>query len=127
MLEGILGSTSRVEFSWSEQVEGVPTAASALVPGAVTPDSELPGASGVAPAAAALAAWVGTRVAVFFGAGDPARTAPVSAGRHSPLVLSQPLPCAPCVKNSCPLGTLACLADLDMGKAALQIRNYLEI
>ncbi len=59
VLEGILGSTSRVEFSWSEQVEGVPTAASALIPGAVTPDSELPEASGVAPAATALAAWPG--------------------------------------------------------------------
>ncbi len=64
VLDGILDATTVAEFSWSEQVEGVPTAASALIPGAVIPGSELPGVSGVAPAAAALAAWPG--------AGDPA-------------------------------------------------------
>jgi ADP-heptose:LPS heptosyltransferase len=73
-----------------------------------------------------LAAYVGARVAVFFGAGDPAVTAPVGPADRI-RVLRQDLPCSPCVKNVCPLGTLACLTDLDLDHAHAEIRRLLSI
>ena len=73
-----------------------------------------------------LAAYVGAKVAVFMGAGDPDETAPRGPSQNV-LVLTAEVACAPCVKNECPLGTLACLTDLDMPILGRRIRDFLQL
>lgn len=70
-----------------------------------------------------LAAAMGAPVAVFFGAGDPKSTAPISNGA-AVTVLNQKLKCSPCLKNTCPLSTVECLATMDMKWAAEKISDY---
>ncbi len=70
-----------------------------------------------------LAAYVGAKVVVFMGAGDPEETAPQGPNRNV-LVLTAGVACAPCIKNECPLGTLACLTDLDMPGLGQRIRDF---
>ncbi len=60
-----------------------------------------------------LAHFLGLPTLVFFGAGDPQNTGP-SYGSGATLVLKKDLPCAPCLKNTCPLGTLQCLKELEI-------------
>ena len=68
-----------------------------------------------------LAAGFGLDVAVFFGAGDPDNTAPIP--REGIVhVLSRKLSCSPCLKNTCPLGTIECL-DFDMTSVGKEIRS----
>jgi len=73
-----------------------------------------------------LAAFVGAKVVVFMGAGDPEETAPQGASQNV-LVLTAGVACAPCVKNECPLSTLACLTDLDMSALGQRIREFVAL
>jgi len=59
-----------------------------------------------------LAHFIGVPTIVFFGAGDPHSTGPFYA-RGRAMIISKETSCAPCLKNKCPLGTLACLEELD--------------
>jgi ADP-heptose:LPS heptosyltransferase len=70
-----------------------------------------------------LAAYVGARLVVFIGAADPVETEQI--GRDSRvLVLTAGVDCAPCVKNECPLTTLACLTGLDFTRREQEIRDF---
>jgi heptosyltransferase-2 len=69
-----------------------------------------------------LAALVGAKVAVSIGAANISHTVPTGPDAEV-MVLSADVSCAPCVKNECPLGTLACLEELDMARASEDIHN----
>ncbi len=71
-----------------------------------------------------LAAFVGTSVVVFFGAGDEKNTAP-NYFKAPNLIVKKQLSCSPCLKNQCPIKTLDCLNQLDMGDTLDQIHNFL--
>lgn len=57
-----------------------------------------------------LANAVGTPVITFFGAGNPAETAPFS--QEHAIVLNKHLVCSPCVNNVCKFGTVRCLEQI---------------
>jgi ADP-heptose:LPS heptosyltransferase len=73
-----------------------------------------------------LAAYVGARLVVFIGAADPVETEQVGRD-HRVLVLTAGVDCAPCVKNECPLGTLACLNELELTRRATEILEFFEL
>ncbi len=56
-----------------------------------------------------IAAAVGCPTAVVYGSTSPAFTPPLTDKVHT---LSQPLPCSPCFKRTCPLGHKNCLNQL---------------
>ena len=58
-----------------------------------------------------VAYFLGVPTLVFMGAGDPDSTGPFY-GAGKAVVLREPLSCSPCLKNTCPLGTLQCLREL---------------
>jgi len=57
-----------------------------------------------------LANAVGTTVITFFGAGNPAETAPFYS--KNVVVLNKHLECSPCVKNVCKFETVRCLEQI---------------
>lgn len=59
-----------------------------------------------------LANAVGTPVITFFGAGNPAETAPFY--QQNAVVLNKHLECSPCVKNACKFGTVRCLEQISV-------------
>lgn len=71
-----------------------------------------------------LASFVGTSVVVFFGAGDDRNTSP-SYFKAPTLVIKKPVSCSPCLKNECPIKTLDCLNQLDMGDTLDKIHHFL--
>ena len=70
-----------------------------------------------------LAHLLGVPSLVFFGAGDPVNTGPYYGTGPALVMRQENLPCAPCLKNVCPLGTLDCLKALDFQLYQDQIRN----
>ena len=89
-LENLIGKTSLLQaFAWIAQAELV-----------VSNDS------GLMHAAAAL----DVPVVAIFGSTDPHHTPPHS---EQASIVSLNLPCSPCFKRVCPLGTTACLRDID--------------
>ncbi len=70
-----------------------------------------------------LASYVGTAVAVFFGAGDPNNTAP-TYGKGEVMVVREPISCSPCLKNECPIKTLDCLKLIPMAPVMDKIYNF---
>jgi len=69
-----------------------------------------------------LAALVGAKVAVSIGAANISHTVPTGSDAEV-MVISANVSCAPCVKNECPLGTLACLEELDLDQASKNIHD----
>jgi heptosyltransferase II len=59
-----------------------------------------------------LANAVGTPVITFFGAGNPAETAPFN--REKAVVINKHLQCSPCVKNICKFKTVRCLEQISI-------------
>lgn len=89
-LENLIGKTSLLQaFGWIAQADLV-----------VSNDS------GLMHAAAAL----DVPVVAIFGSTDPHHTPPHSAQAS---IISLRLPCSPCFQRECPLGTTACLRDID--------------
>lgn len=73
-----------------------------------------------------LGAYVGAPVVVFFGAGDPLSTAPAYAGGKT-LIISEPVPCSPCLKNECHIQTLDCLNRISMPRAMSETCRFLNL
>jgi len=72
-----------------------------------------------------LANAVGTPLLTFFGAGDPQETGPFNSSA-STRIISRPMACAPCRKNTCRHSRLHCLEDISAGEihaAAMQLLN----
>ena len=59
-----------------------------------------------------LANAVGAPVITFFGAGNPAETAPFN--QQNAVVINKHLPCSPCVKNVCQFPTVRCLEQISV-------------
>ena len=59
-----------------------------------------------------VAYFLGVPCLVFMGAGDPISTGP-TYGAGKAIALREPIACSPCLKNTCPLGTLQCLKELN--------------
>ncbi|MEP9351165.1 lipopolysaccharide heptosyltransferase II [Xanthobacter sp. KR7-225] len=57
-----------------------------------------------------VASALDRRVVAVFGSSSEKMTPPTAPGAR---VISRPLPCRPCMKRECPLGTLACLEGID--------------
>ncbi len=72
-----------------------------------------------------LAHFLGLPTLVFFGAGDDHNTAP-SYGTGATLVIKKDLPCAPCLKNTCPLGTLQCMKELEISPEKEKIQHLFQ-
>lgn len=72
-----------------------------------------------------LAHCAGVPTAVFFGAGNADNTGPFYGSGRS-MVIKEPMSCSPCLKNTCPLGTLACLTSLNMEFWGEEIRKFLK-
>lgn len=70
-----------------------------------------------------LASYLGTKVSVFFGPGDPNNTAP-TYNAADVLVIRNNVSCSPCLKNSCPKETLECLVTINMEKVFEQICEF---
>lgn len=73
-----------------------------------------------------LAASVGSRVVVLFGAGDPQATSPLAW--HAQILYRNELPCISCLKNSCPLsgdGKMACLTGISVEMVLSAVRELL--
>ena len=66
-----------------------------------------------------LAAAVGTPVVAIFGSTNPVTTGPYGQANR---VVRHPMPCAPCLKRTCPLGHLECMnrVTVDMVLEAVQ-------
>ncbi len=62
-----------------------------------------------------LANLVSTPLVVFFGAGNENNTAP-KLNLNQTHIINQKVSCSPCLKNSCPIGTLDCLNKIDVTK-----------
>ena len=62
-----------------------------------------------------LANMLATPLIVFFGAGDEKNTAPKFHVNQT-RIINQKISCSPCLKNSCPIGTLDCLNKIDVMK-----------
>ena len=67
-----------------------------------------------------LATAVQTPVIGLFGSTDPRRTGPIGRGN---VVFIKDLPCVPCEKKDCPLGTRACMAAIPVDEVFEAIRN----
>jgi heptosyltransferase-1 len=72
-----------------------------------------------------LAAALGTPVLALFGPTDPRRTGPYGSGHR---VLRQPLPCAPCMKDSCanaqPLECLRAIPPARVADAVAELLSH---
>lgn len=73
-----------------------------------------------------LASYVGANVAVFFGAGDFLNTAP-SYNIADAQIITRDESCSPCLKNICPLDTLACLKNLDIHGIAEDLHVFFKL
>lgn len=60
-----------------------------------------------------VASALDRRVVAVFGSSSEKMTPPTAPDAR---VISRPLPCRPCMKRECPLGTLACLESIDAGE-----------
>ncbi len=69
-----------------------------------------------------LATAVQTPVVGLYGSTDPRRTGPIGRG-HT--VLLKKLPCVPCEKKHCPLGTRKCMADITVDEVFESVRKVL--
>jgi lipopolysaccharide heptosyltransferase II len=69
-----------------------------------------------------LATAVQTPVVGLYGSTDPLRTGPIGAGHQ---VLIKKLPCVPCEKKDCPLGTRACMADISVAEVFDAVRSVI--
>ncbi len=67
-----------------------------------------------------LATAVQTPVIGLFGSTDPMRTGPVGKGHQ---VLIKGLPCIPCEKKNCPLGSRACMAAITVDDVFEAVRR----
>lgn len=72
-----------------------------------------------------LAAFAGTPVVVFFGAGNEQSTAP-NYLRSPVLIIKDNCACSPCLQNKCPLQTLDCLNKIDMCETYKKVSAFLE-
>lgn len=71
-----------------------------------------------------LAASVGSRIVVLFGAGDPQATVPLAW--NAQILYRSELPCISCLKNTCPLSGpnfMACMKELSVDMVFEAIRN----
>lgn len=69
-----------------------------------------------------MAAAVGTRCLVVFGPTRPDWTGPYGDGHH---VVMKALPCQPCLRKVCPLGTKACLQAVSPDEVLSEMRGML--
>lgn len=73
-----------------------------------------------------LAASVGSRIVVLFGAGDPQATAPLAW--NAQILYRNELPCISCLKNVCPLSGpnfMACMKEISVDMVVEAVRNLL--
>lgn len=70
-----------------------------------------------------LANYLGVPTLVLFGAGDEQITSPVISSKLK-IIRKQNLECAPCVSNTCALGHLNCLNQLEAGMIA---KSFVEL
>ncbi|GAK51343.1 glycosyl transferase family 9 [Candidatus Moduliflexus flocculans] len=71
-----------------------------------------------------LANAVGTPVITFFGAGNPAETAPFY--QQNAVVLNKHLECSPCVKNVCKFSSVRCLEQISADEIYQTVIEILE-
>ena len=71
-----------------------------------------------------LAAYAGARVLTWIGAADEENTVMLSKNQSDVKVFKVDLPCAPCLKNSCPLNTIDCLTKVDMNEVYQSSKKY---
>lgn len=71
-----------------------------------------------------LANAVGTPVITFFGAGNPAETAPFYS--RNAVVLNKHLECSPCVKNVCKFETVRCLEQISADEIYQSVIDMLQ-
>lgn len=69
-----------------------------------------------------LATAVGTPVVGLYGSTDPKRTGPVGHGHR---VLIKNLPCVPCEKKNCPLGTRECMSAITVDEVLDSVKKVM--